>query len=180
MVAPGADPSAIKLHVTGASGLSTDAQGELLIQTGGGTLVQSAPVLTQAAASAGAAPQTISGGAVLLPGGDVGFRVGAYDTTKPLTIDPVIQYSAYLGGSGSDQAFAVAADGSGDAYVAGTTTSTNFPTTTGVYLTSSRGRRPCSSPSSTPPAPPTPTPPTSPASPAAVATLYGIAVDAAG
>ncbi len=37
-------------------------------------------------------------------------------------------YSTYLGGSDSDQAFGIAVDGSGNAYVTGTTGSSNFPT----------------------------------------------------
>ena len=40
-------------------------------------------------------------------------------------------YSTYLGGSGQDYATGIAVDGSGDAYVTGTTYSTNFPTTPG-------------------------------------------------
>jgi N-acetylneuraminic acid mutarotase len=43
-------------------------------------------------------------------------------------------YSTYLGGSnGSDSAAAVAVDGSGNAYVVGAASSTNFPVTTGAY-----------------------------------------------
>jgi RHS repeat-associated protein len=133
-LAPGADPSLIRLHIDGATSLDTDAQGDLLVHTAGGTLVQRAPVLTQTAAP-GAAPIPVAGSAVLLPGGDLGFRVGTYDPARPLTIDPVLG-SSYLGGTGSDQAFAVAADGSGDAYVAGITNSTDFPTSTGAYQTS--------------------------------------------
>ena len=37
-------------------------------------------------------------------------------------------YSTYLGGTGSAAANAIAVDGSGNAYVTGGTTSTNFPT----------------------------------------------------
>lgn len=37
-------------------------------------------------------------------------------------------YSTYLGGSDIDEAFGIAVDGSGNAYVTGTTFSTNFPT----------------------------------------------------
>ncbi len=49
-------------------------------------------------------------------------------------------YSTYLGGSGSgsgtgDMGNAIAVDGSGDAYVAGTAYSANFPTTAGAFQT---------------------------------------------
>jgi Ca2+-binding RTX toxin-like protein len=62
-----------------------------------------------------------------LEGGEVGFEVGAYDHRHPLVIDPTIVYSTYLGGSGDDVGWGIAVDGSGAAYVTGSTTSTNFP-----------------------------------------------------
>src|SRR3989454_9366094 len=63
----------------------------------------------------------------------VAFEVAAYDATKPLIIDPVLAYSTYLGGSGGDQGFGIAADAVGNAYVTGFTGSTNFPTTAGAF-----------------------------------------------
>ena len=62
--------------------------------------------------------------------GQVGFHVGAYDATQPLVIDPTysLVYSTYLGGKQDDRGYAIAVDGSGDAYVAGLTDSANFPT----------------------------------------------------
>jgi hypothetical protein len=54
--------------------------------------------------------------------------VAAYDKSRPLIIDPVLSYSTYLGGSDSDFAQRVALDSAGNAYVMGTTLSTNFPT----------------------------------------------------
>ena len=44
-----------------------------------------------------------------------------------------IVYASYLGGSGSDEAFAIAVDATGAAYVGGTTGSRNFPVQTGAY-----------------------------------------------
>jgi hypothetical protein len=48
-------------------------------------------------------------------------------------------YSTFLGGSGNDTAYAIAVDGSGNAYVAGGTTSSNFPTTAGAFQTAFGG-----------------------------------------
>jgi beta-propeller repeat-containing protein/centrosomal CEP192-like protein len=45
-------------------------------------------------------------------------------------------YSTYLGGSGDDTGFAIALDPAGIAYIAGGTTSTNFPTSPGAFQTS--------------------------------------------
>jgi hypothetical protein len=46
---------------------------------------------------------------------------------------PHLIYSAYLGGSASNTGLAIAVDSRGDAFVAGQTTSSDFPITTGAY-----------------------------------------------
>ncbi len=61
--------------------------------------------------------------------------MGNYDRTKDLVVDPVLVYSTYLGGSGGDYGNSIVVDSSGNAFVAGGTQSTNFPTTGGTYQT---------------------------------------------
>ncbi|MGD0131311.1 MAG: SBBP repeat-containing protein [Bryobacteraceae bacterium] len=46
-----------------------------------------------------------------------------------------VLYSTYLGGNGVDQPAAIAVDQSGNAYVTGSTSSPNFPTTAGAFQT---------------------------------------------
>jgi uncharacterized protein (TIGR03437 family) len=51
-------------------------------------------------------------------------------------------YSTYLGGSGQDRGNGIAVDGFGNAYLTGTTGSTNFPVTPGAFQTSFPGVSP--------------------------------------
>jgi hypothetical protein len=129
-VAPGANPQAIALSFQGARDVTLDGQGDLVLHTSGSDVVEHAPVLYQ---ENGGVRQSVSGQYVLEGNGQVGFRVGAYDHSKPLVIDPVLSYSTYLGGSSNDEGFAIAVDTAGNAYVAGRTNSTNFPTTPGAF-----------------------------------------------
>ena len=60
---------------------------------------------------------------------EVGFRLGAYDPSRPLVIDPTLVYASYIGGDKDDSGSAIAVDASGAVYVAGSTSSTQttFP-----------------------------------------------------
>src|SRR5207249_12282742 len=63
-----------------------------------------------------------------------GFQLAAYDTTRPLVIDPlVLSYSAYLGGGPGDWSNGIAVDAAGNAYLTGYTASSDFPTTAGSF-----------------------------------------------
>ena len=57
----------------------------------------------------------------------VEFRLGDYDATLPLVIDPVLVYSTYIGGVGTDTGLDIAVDGEGAAYISGQTSSSDFP-----------------------------------------------------
>ncbi len=54
--------------------------------------------------------------------------MASYDRTKNLVIDPVIDYSTYLGGTNLESGYGIAVDVTGAVYVAGQTWSTDFPT----------------------------------------------------
>src|SRR3990167_6970863 len=69
---------------------------------------------------------------------EYGFKVASYDKTKELVIDPLLA-STYVGGSNYDRALSIAIDTSGNVYVGGSTISSNFPTTSGVYDASFNG-----------------------------------------
>src|SRR5262245_23783908 len=130
VVAPGTSPDVIQVRVAGARALRLDGQGNLVVDTAGGELVEPAPTVYQ---EEGGARREVAGRYVLLGEDRVGFRVGPYDPGLPLVIDPVVSYSTYLGGGGLDEGNAIAVDGSGYAYVTGSTVSANFPATAGTY-----------------------------------------------
>jgi hypothetical protein len=128
-VKPGANPAAIAIDFVGADEVEIDAGGNLKLRLGGREIVQRRPFLYQEIRGVGRA---ISGKYVLRGGNRVGFEIGSYDIAKALVIDPVLVYSTYLGGSSSDQGISVALDSAGKAYVAGVTTSTDFPLSSGA------------------------------------------------
>jgi hypothetical protein len=139
VVASGANPGVIKLAFEGAQDMTLDHQGNLVLHTAGGDVVEQAPVLYQ---QAGGARQAISGHYVLGRDDQVGFAVGAYDASRPLVIDPVLSYSTLLGGSRTDLSAdraGIAVDAAGNAYVTGITDSFDFPTTPGTFQTAFAG-----------------------------------------
>jgi hypothetical protein len=91
---PGADPRAIALNVQGARSVAVDAGGDLVMQTASGVVRQRQPVVYQ---DQGGGRQQVAGGYVL-DGGQVHFRLGAYDAGRPLVIDPfLLVFSTYYG-----------------------------------------------------------------------------------
>src|SRR5262249_36865376 len=125
MLAPGADPSAIHMAFAGAGPLAIDAQGDLVIPTAAGPILQPRPVLYQ---EVNGSRQAIAGGFVLSGPDQAGFDVGAYDPSQPLVIDPLLKYSTYLGGMGDDLGTGIAVDAQGNMIVTGYTNSPDFPT----------------------------------------------------
>ncbi len=136
-VSPGADPGKILLGFEGIDTLTIDPLGNLVLVVDDVRLVYKRPVVYQ-----DRMPElyqgNISEGRIHIEGtyritdeGNVGFQIGAFDSSKPLVIDPVLVHSTYLGGRGFDQGTGVAIDAVGSIFVAGTTNG-GFPSKTSL------------------------------------------------
>ena len=116
VVAPGADPGSIRLELQGADSISLDDQGNLVLSTASGDVLEHAPVIYQEVD--GIAPG--GRGAVRAAGPGRGRLPGRGVRCQPAADHrPVLSYSTYLGGSGNDSGRGIAVDGSGNAYVTG-------------------------------------------------------------
>jgi hypothetical protein len=169
VVAPGADPKAIRLAFeTGNPKSETrnsksqpllriDADSNLVVSTEGGELRFRQPVVYQPVAAVTdrryrpeSSPKSkvrncryVEGRYVLQGEREVGIEVGAYDPGKTLVIDPALSYSTYLGGSGDDFAGGMAVDAAGAVYLTGFTDSADFPTTSGAIQRGFTGSGTC-------------------------------------
>ena len=119
-VAPGAEVCAIGLRFDGADAVAVDENGDLVVRRGDDAYRHHRPRVTQDG-------RDIEGAFFVGDGGRVGFRVPGRDCARPVVIDPVIAYATYLGGSDSESAFDVAVSPAGEAYLAGSVTSVDFP-----------------------------------------------------
>jgi hypothetical protein len=126
---PGSSVDQVRLGYCGAKGLSVGTGGELLVQTSLGVLKDAAPVSYQ---RIGGERVPVQSRYKLTRDGGYGFAVGAYDPRYPLIIDPGLDYSTFLGGTGFDQGRSIAVR-DGRAYVTGETSSANYPTTQGAF-----------------------------------------------
>lgn len=121
-VAAGADPSQIRLKYQGHNQLLIDQQGGLTIQTTHGHIREKAP---QSWDQSGI---PIHSAFHLGKDGLLTFKLGHYDNTQPIVIDPLVNWATYIGGNGNND---VVTDmfihqTSGNVYLAGHTNSSDF------------------------------------------------------
>jgi uncharacterized protein (TIGR03437 family) len=140
VVAPGVDPSRIAWQIEGARA-DVDAEGNLALRAPNGPAGFKKPVLYQMDGDR----KIRVAGSFAVAGDRIRFRVGSYDRSKELIIDPVLSYATYLEGVsgtstdnigyttgpgnlvvGTSQGLAL--DSAGSAYVTGYTKSIDFPT----------------------------------------------------
>jgi len=124
-VHPFADPSAVRMSYDGVEALHRTPAGDLELSIAGRNVLQRRPV----------AWQETGGKRVPVPveyivntqDRQVGLQIASYDHSQPLTIDPVLQYGTFFGGTGDEGANSLAIDPAGNAYITGYTTSPNLP-----------------------------------------------------
>ncbi len=118
-ISPHADPGVIRIHYAGSIGYLTPA-GDLKIRANGATITQPRPRAFQNVAGR---PRRVACHFHLKNDHEADLRLGAYDPREPLFIDPVLNFSTYLGGSSFDSINAATTDAQGNLYVSGETDS---------------------------------------------------------
>ena len=124
IVAPGADPAAIRIETGGARKIQVDGGGNLVLDTSRGEVRFLRPVTYQEIAGT---RHPVESHYLLAGSKQIRFSVGAYDVRYAVVIDPSLAYSTYLGGSTFDSATAIAVSPGGNAFVTGQTSSMDFP-----------------------------------------------------
>jgi hypothetical protein len=124
VVQAGSRADSIRLAVEGASSISVDVQGDLVIETEGGSLVQRKPMAFQLQDGA-RVPVDCS--YKILDSKTVRLDLASYDRSRDLIIDPVMEFSTYLGGANYDQPGGVKIGPGGFIYVVGSAQGSNFP-----------------------------------------------------
>lgn len=131
---PGSDAEQIRLFYNSA--LSTKIEkNELLVAHSFGSFKETAPV----------AFQMVNGQRVVIPcrfekrRDGIGFRLGQYDTSKELIIDPSLIFSTYSGSTADNFGYTATYDEDGFLYSGSTSFGQGYPTTLGAYQTTHAG-----------------------------------------
>lgn len=130
-LAPGADPSPIRMRFDGAAAVRLTSDGSLMLTVGASDVIQKPPVTYQ----------RVGGGEVVAVAssyypeddGSYSIRLGAYDASEALVIDPQVLFTTYLSGSGAEEPLSISRDQNGSIYFVGKSFSNNFPLTGTAY-----------------------------------------------
>jgi hypothetical protein len=132
VVHPGADPSQIIFTLEGSDKTYVNERGNLVFTTRFGEVAMAELKTYQEGDKKEVPSRFVKRGKVW------SIEISNYDTQQLLVIDPLV-YSTYIGGSYDERGYAIAIDGSGNAYVTGHTYSTDYDVTTGAFQTTYGG-----------------------------------------
>ncbi|MEW6413308.1 MAG: SBBP repeat-containing protein [Candidatus Zixiibacteriota bacterium] len=125
IVSAGADPSVIEVRYEGADGIYVNGSGELVVETGWGTVTERCPYVYQETSTGRV---EVVGSYRQISPMSFGFSLdGGYDRSLPLIIDPVLTHSTYIGGWASEYGWGVQIDDEGFVYTVGVTNSADYP-----------------------------------------------------
>ena len=126
VVKPGGDPKQIKLNYKGHQRIKLNADGTLSTTCALGELKEGKPLVYQTTNESD--KKKITSSYAIDRNNQVSFKIGNYDKSRDLVIDPSIQWGTYYGGTSYEFNGYVATDASGNAYLAGTTYSAGLGT----------------------------------------------------
>jgi len=132
VVAPDSDPSRIGFNVTGARQMDVDSSGDLIATTIDGEKVHWRKPSAFQGEHAVRAEFEVKDRHVRL-------KLGEWDHSKQLTIDPAFVFSTYVGGSGDELARGIGVDNFGNVYMCGGTNSHDLPTSANSFQPNYRG-----------------------------------------
>jgi hypothetical protein len=125
----GADVGALRLRFEGSLPVLAD-NGDIVLKTSVGEVRQRKPRVWQEAKGQRAEVECSYS---VLESDEVGLSLSNYNRSAELIVDPIITYSTYLTGTSPDIPAGIAVDSSGYAYITGSTSSADFPVTSGTY-----------------------------------------------
>lgn len=130
IVNPGASPEKIMMHFDGADGIEVKND-NLVIKTS----VEEVKELKPYSYQAGTVGRKEIGNKYELSGNVVKFRLGAYDKTKTLVIDPTLVFSTFSGSKVDNWGYTATYDAGGNFYGGGIVFGNQFPVSNGAFQT---------------------------------------------
>ncbi len=128
ILAPGSDPARIRMRISGGKSRIDGGTGDLIVSQGDAnheSMRLLRPVAYQLNADGLRRP--VEARYAQNANGSVGFTLGEYDHALLLTIDPVVTYSTYFGGSNNDEVNDIKTDAAGNLVLLVATSSTDLP-----------------------------------------------------
>ena len=135
IIPPNTDINNLKIEINGQNGLNVTKENKLTINSELGNIEQRNLYAYQLDDGV---KRKVNCNFKIFDNNKVGFDIGTYNKSLPLIIDPLI-YSTFIGGAAYDDGWTIALDTLNNTYIAGTTGSANYPTTSGAYKTSFTG-----------------------------------------
>ena len=130
VVAPGADPTQIRLAFEGTSHMRVDSKtGDLMITTSTGSEMRH--VRPRVYQQIGNQKVEVAGGYQIMDNGQAAFLLAPYDRRSSLVVDPTVEFTTFFQGNNEDYPTGLAVDASGNSYVFGQTFSIDFPVSAG-------------------------------------------------